>query len=95
MKTSLLASVLLTVLGSLIVAQAQSVPDRRIEDLVRLGRVRVALFPPMHARDPKTGDFTGFAMDLTRTLATSLGIQGVRPSEFEFQSADRFTKDLL
>ena len=56
-------------------------PDPRVEDLIRAGRVRVALFPPMYTKNPKTGEFGGVAMDLTRALAARIGIQ-VRPVEF-------------
>ena len=57
------------------------VSDPRVADLVRAGRVRVALFPPMYTKDPATGEVGGMAMDLTRALAARLGIE-VLPVEY-------------
>jgi polar amino acid transport system substrate-binding protein len=57
------------------------VSDPRVADLVRAGRVRVALFPPMYTKDLATGEVGGMAMDLTRALAARLGIEAL-PVEY-------------
>jgi polar amino acid transport system substrate-binding protein len=59
----------------------QQSSDPRVADLVRTGRVRVALFPPMYTKDPATGEVGGMAMDLARALAAYLGIAAV-PVEY-------------
>ena len=48
------------------IAAAQQIPDPRVEDLVRAGRVRVALLG---------GVVRGIAMDLARAFAARLGIE--------------------
>ncbi|HSF28889.1 MAG TPA: hypothetical protein VLK82_00235 [Candidatus Tectomicrobia bacterium] len=40
--------------------------DPRVEDLVRAGSVRVALFPPMYTQHPVTGEIGGMHLDLAR-----------------------------
>jgi len=69
MKTGLplsfLSLILLTAAG---LADAQQVPDPRVADLIRAGRVRVALLG---------GVAPGIAMDLARAFATRLGIDVV------------------
>ncbi len=82
MKKSLRVSLMmLTLLASAASADAQQSSDPRVEDLVRAGRVRVALFPPMYTKDPATGELGGVAMDLARALAARLGL-GVLPVEY-------------
>jgi polar amino acid transport system substrate-binding protein len=50
-------------------------PDRRVADLVRSGRVRVALFPPQYTKDPVNGELKGIWADLARAFAARLGIE--------------------
>ena len=59
----------------------QQIADPRVADLVRTGRVRVALFPPMYTKDSATGEVGGMAMELARALAACLGI-AVVPVEY-------------
>ena len=47
----------------------------RVADLVSVGRVRVALFPPEYNRDPVTGELRGWAVDLARALGARLGVE--------------------
>ena len=52
---------------------ANSPVDPRIEDLVRVGKVRIAVFPPEYTKDPATGELRGWAVDLSRALAARIG----------------------
>lgn len=56
---------------------AQQMPDPRVADLVRAGRVRVGLglVPTSATKDPVTGELRGVAMDLARALAARLGVE--------------------
>ena len=49
--------------------------DPRVEDLVRVGRVRIAVFPPEYTKDASTGELRGWAVDLARALAAHIGIE--------------------
>ena len=73
---SLAAVPLLATAGT---AEAQQVPDPRVADLVQAGKLRVALFLPMYARDPVTNELRGFGpgavfMDVARSLAARIGV---------------------
>jgi polar amino acid transport system substrate-binding protein len=76
---------LLTMVGLLAgvtIANAQQVPDPRVADLVRAGKIRVALFPPEYTKDPATGELRGGAfMEIARALAARLGIEAL-PVEY-------------
>lgn len=48
--------------------------DPRIADLLRAGKVRVALFPPQFGRDAKTGRIDGMWVEVVRDLAAHMGI---------------------
>ena len=65
------------------ILNAQQVPDPRVADLVRAGRVRVglALLPTFATKDPATGELRGVAIDLARALAARLGVE-VLPVEY-------------
>jgi polar amino acid transport system substrate-binding protein len=54
---------------------ASTPADPRVEDLVRIGKVRIAVFPPEYTKDPATGELRGWAVDLARTLAVRIGIE--------------------
>ena len=54
---------------------AQERPDPRIVDLVRAGRLRVALYPPQYAKDPATGELRGWTIELARALAARIGVE--------------------
>jgi len=59
------------------VTEAQQSPDPRVADLVRAGRVRVALFLPQYTTDPVTGELRGGPVfgDIARALADRIGIE--------------------
>jgi polar amino acid transport system substrate-binding protein len=56
---------------------AQHAPDPRVADLVRAGRIRVALYLPQYTKDPVTGELRGWSVDLVHALGVRLGITGV------------------
>jgi polar amino acid transport system substrate-binding protein len=69
--------VLVALLASVGTLAAQRTPDPRVADLVRAGRVRVALFLPQYTQDPVTGEIRGdvhFA-ETARALAAHLGVE--------------------
>jgi polar amino acid transport system substrate-binding protein len=52
--------------------------DPRIVDLVRAGKVRIALFPSFfYSKDPETGELQGVGIELARALAAHLGVAAV------------------
>lgn len=58
--------------------------DPRVADLVRAGRIRVALglgSPALALKDPATGELRGPALDLARALAARIGIE-LMPIEY-------------
>ncbi len=82
MKKSLrVPLIIVALLARAAIAEAQQVPDPRVVDLVRAGRVRVALFPPEYNKDPVTGELRGWAVDLARALGARLGVE-VLPVEY-------------
>jgi polar amino acid transport system substrate-binding protein len=58
-------------------AEAQPAADPRVADLVRAGRVRVAVYLPQYSKHPVTGELKGWPIDLIRALGERLGIEGV------------------
>ena len=82
MKRSLRISVVtLTLVAAAAAADPQQMSDPRVADLVRTGRIRVAVFPPQYTKNPTTGEIGGMQMDLARALAARLGI-AVLPIEY-------------
>ena len=80
MKESL--RVLLTTVALLVSASAnaQQVPDPRVADLIRAGKLRVALFLPAYVKDPVTGEIRGrgtgtITVQIAQTLAARLGVE--------------------
>ena len=61
------------------IANAQQAPDPRVADLVRTGKLRVALFLPQYTKDPATGQINGelHLVDTARALAARLGVEMV------------------
>lgn len=59
------------------IASAQQVSDPRVADIVRAGKLRVALFPPEYTtRDPVTGELRGGVfIEVARALAARLGVE--------------------
>ncbi|OAI51406.1 hypothetical protein AYO46_08170 [Betaproteobacteria bacterium SCGC AG-212-J23] len=73
---------MVALLAGATIANAQQVPDPRVADLVRAGKLRVALFPPEYTKDPVTGELHGGAfMEIARALAARLGIEAL-PVEY-------------
>src|SRR3989304_343604 len=82
MALTLALGIAVAVIGAQLL-NAQQVPDPRVADLVRAGRVRVglALLPTFAPKDPVTGELRGVAIDLARALAARLGVE-VLPVEY-------------
>ena len=59
------------------VVNAQRLPDPRVADLVRAGKVRVGLglVPTFAIKDPSTGELRGVAIELARELAMRVGVK--------------------
>lgn len=49
--------------------------DPRVADLLRAGRIRVALFPPQYSRDQSSGELKGVWTSIARAFAACLGIE--------------------
>jgi len=65
-------------------AYAQQAKDPRVADLVKAGKIRVAIglgTAALAIRDPATGEMRGPALDLARALAAQIGIELV-PVEY-------------
>lgn len=75
MRRGLWASGLVVLLAVPRIAHTQGAPDRRVADLVRAGRVRIALFSGQYTKDPVTGDLKGVWADVARALAARIGVQ--------------------
>src|SRR5438105_3249521 len=72
LRLPLLVAALLATLTS---ADAQQAPDPRVADLVRVGKVRIALFPPQFTKDPATGELKGVWADVARAFAARVGVE--------------------
>jgi len=57
--------------------QAQPSVDPRVADLVKAGRIRVALYVPQYNKDTATGELRGWPIDLVAALGARIGVQGV------------------
>src|SRR6266540_4108526 len=57
------------------IAHAQQATDPRVADLVRAGKVRIALFSGQYTKDPVTGELKGVWADVARALAARVGVQ--------------------
>ena len=67
-----------TVVAEMKIAEAQA-RDPRIADFLHTGKIRVALFLPLYAKDPTTGELQGnldgvFLVEIIRALAARLSI---------------------
>jgi polar amino acid transport system substrate-binding protein len=51
--------------------------DPQVADLMRAGKVRVALYLPQYTHDPVTGELRGWSVDLVHALGADLGVTGV------------------
>ena len=68
---------MLSALAGAAAADAQQISDPRVADLVRTGRIRVAVCPPMYTKNPATGEIGGMQIDLARALAARLGVEAL------------------
>jgi len=59
------------------IVEAQQASDPRVTDLVRAGKVRVALYLPQYTKDPTTGELRGWPIELVRVLGERMGVKGV------------------
>jgi polar amino acid transport system substrate-binding protein len=58
------------------IANGQQVPDPRVADLVRAGKIRVGLFLGQYTKDPVTGQSRHDArLEIARALAARIGVQ--------------------
>jgi polar amino acid transport system substrate-binding protein len=55
-------------------AGMQQSSDPRVADLVRTGKLRVALFPPQYMKDAATGEIRGVWVEVVRRLGEHIGI---------------------
>src|SRR5258706_6809318 len=64
-------------LATVATADAQQSADPRVADLVRAGKLRVALFLPQYTKDPATGELAGNVvyMEGARALAGRPGVE--------------------
>lgn len=67
--------VIAALLATVPIAGAQQTPDPRVADLVRAGKVRIALFPPQYTKDPTTGELKGVWADIARAFAARVGVE--------------------
>ena len=69
------SSMMLLLLAVPRIAHAQQTADLRVADLVRAGRVRIALFSGQYTKDPVTGELKGVWADVARAFAARVGVQ--------------------
>src|ERR1051325_9338669 len=81
MKKRIRFSVMIVLLVSVSIANAQNVPDPRISDLVQAGKVRIGLFSTQYTKDSATGELSGVRVDIARALAAHIGAQAVLVEE--------------
>jgi polar amino acid transport system substrate-binding protein len=61
-------------------ADAQPLPDPRVADLVRVGKIRVGVHSVMYTKDPQTGEAKGAStgiilLDIARALGARIGVE--------------------
>src|SRR4030095_5233627 len=56
-------------------SDARQAADPRVADLVRAGKLRVALFVPQYIKDPATGELKGVWSEIAQALAARIGVQ--------------------
>jgi polar amino acid transport system substrate-binding protein len=50
-------------------------PNSDMDDIVRSGRIRVALYPPTYAKDARSGQLSGWTIDVIRALGERLEVE--------------------
>jgi polar amino acid transport system substrate-binding protein len=66
---------LFALIASVATIHAQPTPDARVADLVKVGKLRIGLFPPQYVKDAATGDLKGAMVEVARALAGRIGIE--------------------
>src|SRR5262245_24810835 len=59
------------------IADAQRVPDPRVADVIRAGKIRVGLFLSQYIKDTATGELKGVWSEIAQALAAHIGVQVV------------------
>jgi polar amino acid transport system substrate-binding protein len=64
-------------LGGTVIAQGRQIADARVADLVRAGKIRLALFLPQYSSDAATGEVRGdvHLVETARGLAERVGVE--------------------
>jgi polar amino acid transport system substrate-binding protein len=84
MKHGLFALLCRAAIAGVLVVPTQSAvqADERLGDILRAGKIRIGVFPStQYAKDPKSGEMGGLALDITRALASRVGVAEVIPVE--------------
>ena len=68
---------MLGLVASTAVSDAQQMSDPRIADLVKAGKVRFGMFPPQYTKDAATGELKGPYVEVMRALATHMELSVV------------------
>jgi len=55
--------------------RAQQMPDARVADIAKAGKLRFGLFPPQYVKDPATGDPKSAWVEVARSLASRIGVE--------------------
>src|SRR3954452_23851913 len=72
-----LGTLLVCALSAGTIVEEQQASDLRVADLVRAGKVRVALYLPQYTKDPTTGELGGWPIELVGVLGERMGVKGV------------------
>lgn len=78
MTRSVIAFMLLFVGLTATAVAAESTPESRLDAIVEAGVLKVGStgdYKPFTFKDPKTGEFSGFDIDLAKDLAKALGVE--------------------
>lgn len=59
------------------IADAQQLPDQRVADLARAGKIRIGMFPPQYTKDATTGELKGPWAEVLRAIAARIGGEAV------------------
>lgn len=78
-RSRLVPVMLVSLLASAATVDAQRAVDPRVSDLVRAGKLRVALYPPQYRKNPATGEVIRnmIFMDVAQALAARLGSNSI------------------
>jgi len=79
-KSAWVPLMIVALLASAAIADAQQAPDPRVADLVQAGRVRVGLHLAQYTKDPVTGELRGIGpgvvfIEIARALSARLGVE--------------------